>query len=368
MPTTPSFELHAGALAPRPAPRSRRLDRRPLAPRHADPALGRAGSARRAARWRLLSARAVLEPARLPALPLEGRRPHHCAELRRQPAFAARRRLAARLGAGLVERGRRGAAPPPRGRRGLAVRLRGEPVLHPQPRRDDGADGVHQPGRGRAACRPRLASVFSEAPAQPAPHRPRRALGRRRAAAADQEGRAAGHRQRRRASRLRQLLRRLARAGADPRRALLAPAHLVAALPRRLHAAGQGLFLRRAGEPREQRDPHGRSGGARHAQRGCRRVDRCGDEARGRRRLTAKARHRRARRNHPHPRGRSVPIRIAGAAIARTASTPKGQRKRVGTRGFLRIILGCAEHANLPIPGFRERDVHRSPGLRRRGR
>ena len=64
------------------------------------------------------------------------------------------------------------------------------------------------------------------------------------------------------ASRLRPLLRRLARPGADPRRALLAAADLGAALARRLHAAAARLLLRRAGQPPQQRDPHGRAGGA----------------------------------------------------------------------------------------------------------
>ena len=116
---------------------------------------------------------------------------------------------------------------------------------------------------GRAAGRPRLAPVLRQAAAQPDAHRALAPLGRRRDAAADAQGRAARHRQRPVAPRLRQLLRRLARAGADPRRALLAPARVVAALPRRLHAARARLLLRRAGEPRQQRDPHGRAGGAR---------------------------------------------------------------------------------------------------------
>ena len=122
------------------------------------------------------------------------------------------------------------------------------------------ADGVHEPGRGRAAGRARLASVLPSAPAQPPAHRAVRSLGFRRHAAADPQGRAARHRQRRRPPRLRQLLRRLARPGAHPRREVLAAADLVARLPRRLHAAGARLLLRRAGQPRQQRDPHGRAG------------------------------------------------------------------------------------------------------------
>ena len=129
----------------------------------------------------------------------------------------------------LLERGRRGAAPRARRRRRLALRLRGEPVLHPRTRRDARADGLHQPGR---AARSRSGSAgtptFRQARAQPAAHRAGRALGRRRQRAADPQGRAAGHRRRRRASRFRQLLRGLARAGAHPRRTLLA-----AAAPRR---------------------------------------------------------------------------------------------------------------------------------------
>ena len=69
---TSSFELHAGALAPRAAPRPRRLDRRPLAPRPAGAPFGRAGRPDSAAPLGCFSAAAVLEPARLPAVPLEG--------------------------------------------------------------------------------------------------------------------------------------------------------------------------------------------------------------------------------------------------------------------------------------------------------
>src|SRR5439155_21931983 len=85
----------------------------------------------------------------------------------------------------------------------------------------------------------------------------------------------------------RQLLRRLEGAGAHSRREAVAAAELVAALPRRLHAAGQGLLLRRAGEPRQQRDPHGRPGGARLAHAAAGRELRSVDDARRRGALMA---------------------------------------------------------------------------------
>ena len=95
------------------------------------------------------------------------------------------------------------------------------------------------------------------------------------------------------APRLRQLLRGLAGSGADPRRAFLAPADVVAALPRRLHAARARLLLRRAGQPCQQRDPYGRPCRARPGRA------RAGGDVRG----LAEARHRR-RRGEPHGRPR----------------------------------------------------------------
>ncbi len=139
--------------------------------------------------------------------------------------------------------------------------------------------GVEQPvGLG-------LHPYFVEARAQPAPHRALASLGQRRDAPADAQGRSARNRQRSLASRLRQLLRRLARPGADPRRALLAPADLVAAIPGRLHAARARLLLRRAGKPRQQCDPHGRPGRARPGRAGAGSDARRLAEARHRRRL-----------------------------------------------------------------------------------
>ena len=99
--------------------------------------------------------------------------------------------------------------------------VRGAPVLHPGAGVVLGATAVHQHRRGRAAGGPGLSSLLRQAGAQPAARRGRGPLGDRRHQAADPQGRAAGHRRRPRPSRLRPLLRRLARPGADPRRALL---------------------------------------------------------------------------------------------------------------------------------------------------
>ena len=139
--------------APRLPARSRRRRRRALASRDADPALHRAGRARRRARVGDVPAAAVLEPARLPALPLEGPRLHHPRQRRRLAALAARHRLAAAVADRLLERDRARARPRARRRRRLAVRLRGAPVLHARARIVLGAAAAHQHRRDRAAGR-----------------------------------------------------------------------------------------------------------------------------------------------------------------------------------------------------------------------
>ena len=87
------------------------------------------GAERRGARRRaavgLLPARALFRPARPAALPLAGPRPHHGAQLRRQPALAARRGWQRPW---QVARGRRASAElrlAHAARRALAFRLRG---------------------------------------------------------------------------------------------------------------------------------------------------------------------------------------------------------------------------------------------------
>ena len=88
-----------------------------------------------------------------------------------------------------------------------------------------------------SGSRPASACIRTSSSARAAgTHRALASLGQRLNPAADTQGRAAQDRQRPVAPRLRQLLRGLARPGADPRRALLAAADVVAAPPRGLHA------------------------------------------------------------------------------------------------------------------------------------
>ena len=151
------------------------------------------------------------------------------------PHFAARHRLAAAVADRLLERDRAGARPRACRRRRLAVRVRGAPVLHPGAGIVLGAAAVHQHRRRSSSRRDWAFTPTSSSARSRAARRGRRPLGSRRHQAADPQGRAAGHRRRPVASRLRPLLRRLARPGADPRRALAPCSWSRAALSRRLH-------------------------------------------------------------------------------------------------------------------------------------
>ena len=174
---TAPFELHAGALAPRRPRRPRRRRRRALARRDADPALERAGTPGVGARFGDVSARAVLEPARLPALSLARPRLHDARQRRRLAAFASRPGLAAAVADRLVERARGRPRAAPRGRRRLAVRVHGAPVPGARHGVVQRAPAAHQRRRGRAARRTRLASVLRQAAAQPHAHRALRTAG-----------------------------------------------------------------------------------------------------------------------------------------------------------------------------------------------
>ena len=231
--------------------------------------------------------RAVLEPARLPALPLA--RP---ATTRRAPTSTARRtRCTASAGSG------RGTSSPRArssscsscahpGDADWPFAFDGAPVLRARRRRRSAPRlQLTNDARRRAAGRPRLASVLRQAARAAActsscrtagtPTRPccRRARSRSTASTAtsshlDFDNCFEGWRG---PARIR-----------DERFSLQLV--VVAALPRRLHAARARLLLRRAGQPRQQRDPHGRAGGARPGRA------RAGRDARG----LAEARRRRA--------------------------------------------------------------------------
>src|SRR5258705_3101755 len=125
-----------------------------------------------------------------------------------------------------------------------------------------------------------MAPVLSEAIAQPPAHRTQRPLGLRRGATAGAKGGTARHRFRRVPPRLRQRLRRLEGPGKNPRREILVAASFQPAVSRGLHAAGQGLLLRRTCEPCRQCDPHGRPGRAGPAHTAARREFRSVDDAR----------------------------------------------------------------------------------------
>ena len=176
---------------------------------------------------------------------------------------------------------------PPRRRRRLAVRFRGAPVL----RADAASLSVQMVFTNTADVAQPVGlgwhPYFPKRAAQPAAHRAVATAGTPTPTQLPiAQGRAARHRQRRRRI---SISTTASKAGAARRasatRRFSLQLDVVAAVPRRLHAAGARLLLRRAGQPCQQRDPHGRAGGARPAQRRARRVDRCGDEARGRRRL-----------------------------------------------------------------------------------
>ena len=167
------------------------------------------------------------------------------------------------------QRRRGGAALPPRGRCRLAVRLRGDAVLRRStPQSLHVRAGRHQP-----------ADIAQPVGLGWHPYFPKRARSRLHIELSDRwdndadpaagaQGRAAGHRQRRR----RTWTSTTASTAGAARRASATRSfslQLTSSLdrPGRLHAAGQGLLLRRAGQPRQQRDPHGRPARARPAQR-----------------------------------------------------------------------------------------------------
>ena len=225
------------------------------------------------------------------------------------------------------------------------------------------AAAAHQHAARSRSRRAGLSPLFRHAAAQPAARRGRRIAGRptrrrlptRKVAQPGIDSRAV-------APRLRPLLRGLARSGADPRRALLAPARRRAAVPRRLHAAGARLLLRRAGQPRQQRDPHGRAGSARPGRARARGDARRGDAA-GR----SPSSESRARRSSSYA-DESETFTLA--ARCRTAVQDPGPSE---TGGFIRIILGCAESrpaAPLLRRGDPRRRARRLPAgvVRRRGK
>ena len=197
--TAHSFELHAGAL---------RLALRPdlggciAGFWHRDTPILRGAEPAALTSSRpvgQLPAGAVLQPPGLPALPLEGPRPH----ARSRTSTTTRIRCTAWAGSGpgrsspssaleVVLRYRH------RPTRDWPFAFEATPVLHADAAVDAHRDGGHQPGRHRAAGRPGLAPVLPQARAQPAAHRAVGPLGQRRRAAAGAQGGAARHRQRRR--------------------------------------------------------------------------------------------------------------------------------------------------------------------------
>ena len=158
-----------------------------------------------------------------------------------------------------------------------------DPAFRVDRRRTDGAAGAHEHRRAHAAGGPGLAPVFPQAHAQPPAHRVQPALGLRPDdPAADAPRTADQHRRRSAPPRFRQLLRRLAGCGPAARRKAGAEADVVVAVPGGVHAADARLLLRRAGQPRQQRDPDGRPGCARSGRARRRRHARRLDDDRGR--------------------------------------------------------------------------------------
>ena len=230
------FELHCRRAAPGGPRRPRRRDRRALARRDADPALDRAGAARRGARVGAVF-RSLPYSNRLGYRRFAGAASDHTtrANVADSPHSLARRSAGSAPWADrLVERARARARAAPRGDADWPFAFTARQYLaldaasfSARLQLSNDAD-VEQPvGLGWQPCtsssgsRSRMHIELSHRWDADA------------TAAADAQGRAARHRQRRVAPRLRQLLRRLARPGADPRRALLAAARVVAALSRR---------------------------------------------------------------------------------------------------------------------------------------